>query len=77
MTAEPGSVQHDVGGGIHGRVNGHRVALGNLEWISKHAELPKSSPAMRPEAGAPPTHSQTEVSHLLRCRPYPVKAQLQ
>ena len=60
-TAEPGSVQHEIGGGIRGTVNGHSIALGSLEWISKHAELPKSNRSVQPEAKASPTHSQTEV----------------
>ena len=60
-TADPGSVQHEIGGGIHGTVNGHSIALGSLEWISKHAELPKSDRSVQPEARASPTHSQTEV----------------
>ncbi|CAL5219715.1 g1607 [Coccomyxa viridis] len=59
--AEPGTVQHELGGGIQGRVNGHHIALGSLEWISKHAELHGSSRPVRLETGASPTHSQTEV----------------
>lgn len=74
--AEPGSVQHELGGGIQGRVNGHSIALGNLEWISKHAELPGSSRAVQPEAGASPTHSQTEVSLRQPSRPVHVARQM-
>ncbi len=54
-------MQHEIGGGIHGTVNGHSIALGSLEWISKHAGLPKSDRSVQPEAKASPTHSQTEV----------------
>ena len=62
--AEPGSVKHEIGGGIHGKVSGHDIALGNREWISKHAQLPQSDSSVQPEASSPSTHSQTEV-----CRP--------
>lgn len=59
--AEPGSVQHEIGGGISGQVNGHRVALGNLEWIQKHAQLPWNNPHVQSKADSAPSHSQTEV----------------
>lgn len=62
--AEPGSVKHEIGGGIHGKVSGHDIAMGNREWISKHAQLPQSNPSVQPEASSPSTHSQTEVCRL-------------
>ena len=61
--AEPGSVQHEIGGGVSGRVSGHSIALGSLAWVLKHAQQGVSEVPEQAEAASSSTHSQTEVGH--------------
>lgn len=69
VTAEEGSVRQEPGAGISGQVQGHRVAVGSLEWVqqSSSTELPGARPqadstVAGQEPDLPPGHSAVYVS---------------
>lgn len=67
MAAKKGSVQHVVGGGISGTVNGRHVTIGNKDWVTDYLTTASSaSSASQPlqvldMAESNPGHQQMQV----------------
>ena len=47
---EEGSIRQEAGAGISGRVQGHTVAVGSLEWVQQSASAP-APPTSAPVSG--------------------------